>query len=79
MEALGRERKWTRLRLFTTNDNTGALHLFQRRGWDLVALHRGAVERDRQLKPEIPALGLDGIPIHHLLELEYRLEAREAL
>jgi len=71
--ALGAERGWARLRLLVTNDNTSALRFYQRRGWDLVALHRGAVEEDRRLKPEIPGPGADGIPIRHLLELQHVL------
>lgn len=61
-----------RLWLITTNDNTRALRLYQRMGWDLVALHRGAVDEARRLKPEIPLLGSDGIPLRHELELELR-------
>ncbi len=76
-EALGRSRGWERLRLCTTNDNTAALRFYQRRGWDLVALHRDAVARDRLLKPEIPETGRDGIALRHALELERRLERRE--
>jgi len=68
--ALGAERGWARLRLLVANDNTPALRFYQHRGWDLVGLHGGEVDRDRRLKPEIPERGLDGIPIRHLLELQ---------
>ena len=78
LEELGRSRGWVRLRLGTTNDNCAALHFYQRRGWDLVALHRGAVARDRQLKVEIPRTGRDGIPLRHVLELERLLREEEA-
>lgn len=77
LEALGRQRGWERLRLVTTNDDTPALRFYQRRGWDLVALHAGAVDRDRLLKPEIPHRGIDGIPVRHALELERRLSPGE--
>jgi ribosomal protein S18 acetylase RimI-like enzyme len=77
LEATAGERGWERLRLFTTNDNTGALRFYQRRGWDLAALHREAVDRDRELKPEIPVMGRDGIALRHTLELERRLGRRE--
>jgi GNAT superfamily N-acetyltransferase len=70
LEALGRRRGWRRLRLVLTNDNIPALRFYQRRGWDLVAFHAGAVERDRARKPEIPPQGVDGIPLRHLLELQ---------
>ena len=62
-----------RLWLVTTNDNTPALRFYQRRGMRLVALHRGAVNESRRLKPEIPDLGLDGIPLTDELELELEL------
>ncbi len=77
LEATAGERGWERLRLSTTNDNTLALRFYQRRGWDLVALHRGAVERDRELKPEIPLVGREGTALRHALELERRLGRRE--
>ncbi|MER7505818.1 GNAT family N-acetyltransferase [Nonomuraea pusilla] len=61
-----------RLSVTTTNDNTRALRFYQRYGFDLVALHRNAVERARALKPGIPAEA-GGIPIRHELELELAL------
>ena len=61
---------WRRLWLVTTNDNTRALRFYQRRGWDLVAVHRGAIGESRRLKPQIPQTGDDDIPIKHELELE---------
>lgn len=68
--AKGLSRAW----LITTNDNIGALRFYQRLGWELVAVHRGAVDRAREtLKPEIPRVGNDGIPIRDEIELEYRL------
>ena len=64
-------RRGTRAWLVTTNDNTRALRFYQRRGWELVALHRDAVKEARRLKPEIPETGDDGIPIRHELELRW--------
>jgi ribosomal protein S18 acetylase RimI-like enzyme len=60
----------SRLWLITTNDNTPALRFYQKRGFRIAAVHIGAVEDDRRLKPEIPASGLDGIPILDEIELE---------
>lgn len=59
--------------LITTNDNTHALRFYQRRGFVLAALHRDAIRRSRQLKPEIPVTGSDGIPIRDELELHMSL------
>jgi ribosomal protein S18 acetylase RimI-like enzyme len=62
--------KCRRLWLVTTNDNTYALRFYQKRGFQIVAAHRNALERSRKLKPEIPLEGVDGIPIRDEIELE---------
>jgi ribosomal protein S18 acetylase RimI-like enzyme len=62
-----------RVWLITTNDNLRALRFYQRRGFQLVAVHPDALERSRELKPSIPDIGLDGIPLRDELELELRL------
>ncbi len=67
--AAGCQRLW----LVTTNDNLPALRFWQRRGFRLVAVHAGAVDEARRLKPEIPAMGLEGIPLRDELELELAL------
>jgi len=62
-----------RLWLITTNDNADALRFYQRRGFQLAAIHRRAVDDSRsRLKPEIPAAGAYGIPIRDEIELEKR-------
>jgi ribosomal protein S18 acetylase RimI-like enzyme len=71
--AVAREAGCRRLWLITTNDNLRALRFYQRRGFRLVALHPGALDRSRELKPSIPEIGLDGIPLRDELELELRL------
>ena len=68
-----RARACRRVWLITTNDNVDALRFYQRRGFTLVALHRGAMEQSRRLKPSIPEVGAHGIPIRDELELEQRL------
>ena len=40
-----------------------ALRFYQKRGFMLVAVHRNALELSRKLKPEIPLIGNDGIPL----------------
>ena len=63
-----------RLWLVTTNDNMQALRFYQKYGFQLIALHRDALDESRKLKPEIPATGEDDIPIRDELELEILLQ-----
>ena len=67
--AAGADRIW----LVTTNDNLGALRFYQRRGLRIVAVDAGAVDRARAVKPAIPHVGADGIPLHDELRLERHL------
>jgi catechol 2,3-dioxygenase-like lactoylglutathione lyase family enzyme len=62
-----------RLWLITTNDNLDALGFYQRRGLRLAAVHRDAVDRAREIKPQIPAVGSSGNDIHDELELVFRV------
>ncbi len=39
----------------------------------LVAVHRGAIDAARAIKPQVPLVGEDGIEIHDELELELQL------
>ena len=59
-----------RIMLITTNDNLNALRFYQKRGFDMVKLYRNAVDESRKLKPQIPLVGMDDIPIRHEIELE---------
>jgi GNAT superfamily N-acetyltransferase len=59
-----------RMWLVTTNDNLRALRFYQRRGMRITAVDRGAVDRARAVKPEIPLVGADGIELHDELRLE---------
>ena len=64
---------WTRLWLITSNDNTDAIRLYQRAGWDWVDFRRDGITRGRALKPEIPKTGNHGIELRHEIEFEYPL------
>jgi len=63
----------TSLHLITTNDNRTALAFYRARGFAVVAVHEGAVDAARLLKPSIPLLGEDGVPIHDEIELSRAL------
>ena len=62
-----------RLWVITTNDNTRALRFYQQRGFELVALYKNALVKSRHLKPQIPLVSDDGIPLRDEIELEIRL------
>ena len=57
----------------TTNDNFPALRLYQRHGFVLAALHRGAVDIVRRRKSQIALVGHAGVPIRDELVLERAL------
>lgn len=63
-----------RLWLITTNDNLPALRFYQKRGFQIVAIYPNAIDDSRRLKPAIPLIGLDGIPIRDEIELEIPLD-----
>ena len=62
-----------KIRLITTNDNLPALRFYQKRGFDMVHIYRNALEQARKIKPEIPLIGMDGIPLKHEIELNLML------
>ena len=57
------------IRLAAANDNVDALRFYQRRGFRLAELRSGALDRARQLKPEMPTAGDYGIPLHDEIDL----------
>lgn len=63
-----------RVWLITTNDNTNAIRFYQRMGFSLYAVHINALEESRRLKPQIPLVGFDEIPIAHEFEFELTLK-----
>jgi ribosomal protein S18 acetylase RimI-like enzyme len=73
-----REAGHTTLWLTSTNDNLDAIRFYQRRGFRLSAFRPGAVDRARKtLKPQIPAVGSYGIPMHDELDFELELAVTE--
>ncbi len=70
VEEWAREAGIERLWLVTTNDNLEALKFWQKRGYELVSVHRNAIADARRIKPQIPITGLNGITIRDEIELE---------
>jgi len=66
----GCRRAW----LVTTNDNTLAMHFYQRYGFTFSAIRCDAVAESRRIKPSIPLVGMDDIPIRDEIEMELWLD-----
>lgn len=71
-----RARNCQRVYLITTNDNLNALGFYQKRGFELVKINRNALNENRKLKPGIPLIGENNIPLRDEIELEMMLGAR---
>ncbi len=67
----------TRLWLITTNDNLRAIGFYQKRGFELVAVHRHALDKTREIKPQVPLIGMNGIPLRDEIEFEMRLDSAQ--
>jgi len=62
-----------RLFLVTTNNNQYALRFYQKRGFLIVAIRLNELEESRRIKPEIPFVDENGLPIRDEIELEINL------
>ncbi|WP_188388694.1 GNAT family N-acetyltransferase [Priestia taiwanensis] len=69
MQEIGCYEMW----LITSNDNTHAMHFYQKRGYHMHALHRGAIHEARKIKPTIPLVTKEGIQIESEIEFRKRL------
>ncbi|WP_342553509.1 GNAT family N-acetyltransferase [Paenibacillus sp. FSL R7-0652] len=58
------------IQLITTNDNLRALLFYQKRGYQIIRIYPDAVEKARALKPSIPLVSDQGIPIRDELLLQ---------
>ena len=70
---VARDAGCTRSWLITTNDNARALAFYRALGFGVTAVRPGAVDGSRKLKPSIPLVSEDGVPITDEVELERRL------
>ncbi|GAA4829218.1 GNAT family N-acetyltransferase [Paenibacillus vulneris] len=68
-----RQKGCRRVWLITSNDNIKAIRFYQKRGFDLKAVYPDAITEARKIKPSIPWVGYDGIPVRHEVEFEYRV------
>ena len=67
---LAKKQKIKKICLVTTNDSLNAIGFWQKRGFKLVKVYPNAMEYTRKLKPLIPLIGENGIPLRDELELE---------
>ena len=54
----------------TSNDNSHAFRFYQRRGFTICEVRVGAINIARRLKPAIPFIGEEGIPLRDEIEFE---------
>jgi ribosomal protein S18 acetylase RimI-like enzyme len=76
IEKVTEEVRWRgckRLYLITTNDNLNALGFYQKRGFEIAAIYRCAVNETRKIKPGILLVGFNNIPLRDEIELEIKL------
>ena len=73
VEMVAIESNCKKLRLITTNDNLRALQFYQKRGYCLTKIYLNAMDEVRKVKPDIPLLGENNIPLRDEIELEKRL------
>ena len=66
-----------RLYLQTTNDNTNAMRFYQRQGFSMCELRLNELDYSRKLKPSIPLVGDDDIPLMHEIEFEMILKEHQ--
>lgn len=70
VKKIATENECNRLWLITTNDNMHALRFYQKYGFVISNIRINEIENSRTMKPEIPKIGLDDIPIRDEIELQ---------
>ncbi len=73
IESLAKQKNCKRLWLITTNDNVDALRFYQKRGYEIRAVHLHSIEESRKIKPQLPLIGKYGIPIRDEIEMDKNL------
>ena len=67
---ISKKAKCKKIVLITTNDNINAIGFYQKRGFDMINLYHNALDVSRKLKPEIPLIGENNIPLRHEIEFQ---------
>jgi len=74
VKRVAKKANYKRIWLITTNDNLRALRFWQKRGFCIKKVYPNALEYSRKIKPEIPLIGNDGIPLRDEIEMEIEFE-----
>lgn len=69
VEQLAKQKGCSHMTLITTNDNLNALRFYQKRGYKIIEVYPNAVQKAREMKPSIPLLGYNDIPLNDELKL----------
>lgn len=73
IEKIAIDNNCKKMRLITTNDNLRALQFYQKRGYYLTKLYPNAMDEVRKVKPNVPLIGDNDIPLRDEIELEKQL------
>ena len=73
VEQFAKELVIPHIELITTNDNLQALKFYQKRGYRIINVIPNAVVEARKVKPTIPLIGNEGIPLLDELKLQKKL------
>lgn len=52
----------------TTNDNIEAIAFYQKMGFDIVNIYRNSMDYVRKMRPTVPIMGENNIPLRHEIE-----------
>ncbi|KMK75384.1 hypothetical protein AB990_17610 [Alkalihalobacillus pseudalcaliphilus] len=67
------KRRCDRISIITTNDNLRALKFYQKRGYRINKVIPDAVNKAREIKPTIPLIGYNNIPLNDEIQLIKKL------
>ncbi len=70
IEEIAQSKDCKKIWVVTTNDNTNAILFYKALNFRIIAIHKNAIKKSRELKPEIPLIGNDGVPITDEIVLE---------
>ncbi len=69
VEDVAKQKALKEVSLITTNDNLNALKFYQKRGYRIIEVIPNAVNDARTVKPSIPLIGYNGIPLQDEVRL----------